>query len=226
MSQPAELPGSIGSPGLRAAALSGDPGAAYEIAHRFMEGSGVPASVARAAEWFQYAAAQGSVPAAYRLAAIYEKGMADVPRDVARARQLYEQAATGGNVRAMHNLGVLLAAGVDGQPDYRSAAEWFTRAAERGVRDSQYNLAVLYARGFGVTTNLAEAWQWFSLAASSGDNEAAVKRDEVARKMDAKSLDAARASIEGWAPLMVDAKANSGSGIDLDASIPRKTASR
>ena len=226
MSQPAELPGGIGSPGLRAAALSGDPGAAYEIAHRFMEGNGVPASVTRAAEWFQYAAANGSVPAAYRLGAIYEKGMAEVPRDIARARQLYEQAATGGNVRAMHNLGVLLAAGVDGQPDYRSAAEWFTRAAERGVRDSQYNLAVLYARGFGVTTNLAEAWQWFSLAASSGDNEAAVKRDEVARKMDAKSLDAARASIEGWAPLMVDAKANSGSGIDLDASIPRKTASR
>jgi len=230
MSLPSDIPGSIGSQGLRSSALAGDPAAAYEIAHRYMEGIGVPVSAARAAEWFEFAASHGSVPAAYRLGAIYEKGMDGVPRDVARARKLYEQAATAGNIRAMHNLGVLLAAGVDGQPNYRDAVVWFTRAAERGVRDSQYNLAVLYARGFGVATNLGQAWQWFSLAAARGDSEAAVKRDEIAAKMDVKTLAAAQSAIEKWAPLLVDAKANSGSGSQdwnqADNQLPRKTASR
>ncbi|HEY9213097.1 MAG TPA: tetratricopeptide repeat protein, partial [Ancylobacter sp.] len=230
MSLPSDIPGSIGSQGLRSAALAGDPAAAYEIAHRYMDGIGVPVSAVRAAEWFDFAASHGSIPAAYRLGSIYEKGMDGVPRDVARARKLYEQAATAGNVRAMHNLGVLLAAGIDGQPDYREAVVWFNRAAERGVRDSQYNLAVLYARGFGVAVDLSQAWQWFSLAAARGDTEAATKRDEVAARMDARMLAAAQAAIEKWTPQLVDAKANSGSGTQdwnqADNQLPRKTASR
>ncbi|MBS9476694.1 tetratricopeptide repeat protein [Ancylobacter radicis] len=225
LSAPTDLPGAIGSQGLRSAALAGDPVAAYEIGHRFMDGVGVAASAARAAEWFEFAAANGSVPAAYRLGAIYEKGLDGVTRDVARARVLYEQAAKAGNVRAMHNLGVLLAAGIDGQPDYRTAAQWFARAAERGVRDSQYNLAVLYARGFGVAVDLGQAWRWFSLAAAAGDGEAGVKRDEIAAKLDAKALATARAAIAKWTPIVVDAKAN-GSDWNTDGSVPKKTASR
>ncbi|WGD30024.1 hypothetical protein AncyloWKF20_20110 [Ancylobacter sp. WKF20] len=222
---PSDLPAAIGGQGLRSAALAGDPAAGYEIGHRFLDGIGVTASPARAAEWFEFAAANGSVPAAYRLGAIYEKGLDGVARDVARARQLYEQAANAGNVRAMHNLGVLLAAGVDGQPDYRTAAQWFARAAERGVRDSQYNLAVLYARGFGVAVDLPQAWRWFSLAAAAGDAEAAVKRDEIAGKIDAKALASARAAIAKWTPTLVDAKAN-GSDWTADGTTPKKTASR
>ncbi|WAC27652.1 tetratricopeptide repeat protein [Ancylobacter sp. SL191] len=222
---PSDLPAAIGGQGLRSAALAGDPAAAYEIGHRFLDGIGVTASPARAAEWFEFAATNGSVPAAYRLGAIYEKGLDGVARDVARARQLYEQAANAGNVRAMHNLGVLLAAGVDGQPDYRTAAQWFARAAERGVRDSQYNLAVLYARGFGVAVDLPQAWRWFSLAAAAGDAEAAVKRDEIAGKLDAKALASARAAIAKWTPTLVDAKAN-GSDWTADGTTPKKTASR
>lgn len=225
LSAPTDLPSAIGSQGLRSAALAGDPAAAYEIGHRFLDGINIPASAARAAEWFEFAASNGSVPAAYRLGAIYEKGLDGVARDVARARALYEQAAHAGNVRAMHNLGVLLAAGVNGEPDYRAAAQWFARAAERGVRDSQYNLAVLYARGFGVAVDLPQAWRWFSLAASAGDAEAAVKRDEIAAKLDGKTLASARAAIAKWTPTMVDAKAN-GSDWTADGTTPKKTASR
>nr|WP_309486534.1 hypothetical protein [Ancylobacter mangrovi] len=226
--QPSDLPGSIGSPALRAAALSGDPDAAFEIGRRYIDGIGVATSAVRAVEWFELAANHGSVPAAYRLGSIYEKGTEGVPRDVAKARQLYEQAADAGNVRAMHNLGVLLAAGIDGQPDYRDAVRWFRRAAEFGLRDSQYNLAVLYARGFGVAVNLGEAWRWFSLAAAGGDSEAAAKRDEVASKMDTRTLAAARASLDGWTPRVVDAKANGSDAPDWQHpdSLPRKTASR
>jgi localization factor PodJL len=225
MSLPTELPGGIASQALRAAALAGDPAAAFEIARRFTDGEGVPPSPARAAEWLAYAAKNGSIPAAYRLGTIYEKGMDGVPRDVAKARQLYEQAANAGNVAAMHNLGVMLASGAAGQPDYRTAVTWFTLAAERGVRDSQYNLAVLYARGFGVTANPAEAWRWFALAAARGDGEAALKRDEVAAKIDARTLATLRSTVESWAPLMVDAKANDTPAVSWD-DVPRKTASR
>ena len=49
----------------------------------------------------------------------------------------------------MHNLAVLYAEGVEGKPDYASAAQWFRKAAEHGVADSQYNLGVLSARGLG-----------------------------------------------------------------------------
>lgn len=228
MSAPGDLPSSIGSQALRAAALSGDANAAYEMGHRFLEGIGIPSNAARAAEWFAFAGEHGSIPALYRLGSLYEKGAEGVTRDVARARSLYTRAAVAGNVRAMHNLGVLLAAGVDGQPDYREAAVWFTRAAEHGVRDSQFNLAVLYARGFGVSTNLLEAWRWFSVAAAGGDAEAGAKRDEIAAKLDASTLASARVALEQWTPTQVDAQANGGSGQDWDQTnpVPRKTASR
>ncbi len=53
-------------------------------------------------------------------------------------------AAEKGNAKAMHNMAVLYAEGIDGKPDYKTAAEWFRRAADYGVADSQYNLAILY----------------------------------------------------------------------------------
>lgn len=228
MSAPGDLPSSIGSQALRAAALAGDANAAYEMGHRFLEGIGIPANAARAAEWFAFAGEHGSIPALYRLGSLYEKGAEGLTRDVARARSLYTRAAVAGNVRAMHNLGVLLAAGIDGQPDYRDAAVWFTRAAEHGVRDSQFNLAVLYARGFGVSANLLEAWRWFSVAAAGGDAEAGAKRDEIAAKLDASTLASARVALEQWTPTQVDAQANGGSGQEWDQTnpVPRKTASR
>ena len=43
----------------------------------------------------------------------------------------------------MHNLAVLYAEGIDGKPDYKTAAQWFRKAAECGIADSQYNLGIL-----------------------------------------------------------------------------------
>ena len=65
-------------------------------------------------------------------------------------------AAGKGHAKAMHNLAVLYAEGIDGKPDYASAAQWFRKAAEHGVADSQYNLGVLAARGIGMDRNIAE----------------------------------------------------------------------
>ena len=108
----------------------------------------------------------------------------------------------------MHNLAVLHAEGVDGKPDFRTASRWFRMAADRGLRDSQYNLAVLYARGLGAEQNLAEAYRWFALAAIQGDPDAAKKRDDVANRLDAQTLIAAKLAVQTWAATPADVAAN------------------
>jgi localization factor PodJL len=195
-----KLPLAIGGPALRLAALAGDPAAAYEVATRYAEGRGVPASNEEAAHWFEIAAKTGLAPAQFRLGGLYEKGLG-VKKDLAAARDLYRAAADKGHGKAMHNLAVLFAEGVDGKADYRTAAQWFRKAADHGITDSQYNLAVLYARGVGVEQNFAEAYKWFSLAGKEGDQDAARKRDEIASHLDQGTLAAARATVEKWAPL-------------------------
>jgi len=192
-----KLPATIGGPALRAAALSGDASAAYEVAMRFTEGHGVAPSNQEAAVWLERAAKQGLVPAQFRLGSLYEKGVG-VKKDLAAARDLYLAAADKGNGKAMHNLAVLYAEGIDGPADYVNAAHWFRLAADHGVTDSQYNLAILYARGVGVAQNFAESYKWFTLAANQGDDDAAKKRDEVAAHLDQQSLAAARLAVKTW----------------------------
>ena len=194
-----KLPAAIGNPALRAAAIAGDPAAAYEVASRFAEGRGVPPSNEDEARWLDRAARQGLAPAQFRLGGLYERGIG-VKKDLLRARDLYLAAAQKGNAKAMHNLAVLYAEGVSGTPDYNSAAIWFRKAADRGLKDSQYNLAVLYARGVGVEQNYAESYKWFVLAANQGDGDSDVKRNEVAAHLDAQTLEAARLAAQSWSP--------------------------
>lgn len=202
-----DLPAAIGPLGLRDAALGGDPAAMFEVATRFAEGHGVPQNYATAARWYEHAAQQGSMPAAYRLGSLYEKGEG-VAKNVQLARRYYTLAADAGNTKAMHNLAVLYAEGIDGKPDYREASQLFRKAAERGLRDSQYNLAILYARGLGVDQNIGESFKWFALAANQGDADAQKKREEVAARLDAQTLLAARLAVQTWVPQAVDASAN------------------
>ncbi|WFU17455.1 hypothetical protein [Bradyrhizobium sp. CB3481] len=189
------LPDAIGGPALRTAALKGDPTAAYEIGVRFAEGKGVAPNLDEAAKWYDRAAQAGIVPALFRLGTFYEKGLS-VKRDVEIARRYYLQAAERGSAKAMHNLAVLDADGGGKGANYKSASTWFRKAADRGVADSQFNLGILYARGIGVEQNLAESFKWFSLAAAQGDADAGRKRDDVAKRLDAQSLAAARLAIQ------------------------------
>jgi localization factor PodJL len=96
----------------------------------------------------------------------------------------------------MHNLAVLAADGGGKGADYKDAAQWFRKAADRGVADSQFNLGILYARGIGVEQNLAESFKWFSLATAQGDADAGHKRDDIAKRLDAQSLAAAKLAIQ------------------------------
>jgi localization factor PodJL len=203
---------------LRQMADKGDAAAQYDLAARLAEGRGVDRDLAASVSWFEKAAAQGLAQAQYRLGALYEKG-SGVPRDLARARGLYEKAATQGNVRAMHNLAVIEAEGVDSKPDYAAAANWFRRAAEFGVRDSQFNLAILYARGMGVSLDLSQSYVWFAIAARQGDEDAAKKRDEIAARLDARTLEAAKKQAADF-----HAQTPAGSTNDPPAAAIRPTA--
>jgi localization factor PodJL len=193
------LPDAIGGPVLRAAALKGDPTAAYEIGLRYAEGKGVASNFDEAAKWYDRAAGAGVVPAIFRLGTLYEKGLS-VKKDVDIARRYYLQAAERGNAKAMHNLAVLDADGNGKGANYKNASEWFRKAADRGVADSQFNLGILYARGIGVEQNLAESFKWFSLAAAQGDADSARKRDDIAKRLDAQSLAAAKLAIQTFTP--------------------------
>ncbi len=193
-----KLPVGIGGPALRNAAAAGDATAQYEVASRYADGRGVPASLEEAVRWYERAAEQGIVPAQFRLGSLYEKGQG-VKKDLDTARRLYVEAAGKGHAKAMHNLAVLYAEGIDGKPDFRMAAEWFRKGADRGVTDSEYNLGILYARGIGLEQNLGESFKWFSLAAQQGDKDAAKKRDDVAARLDPQSLTAAKLAIQTWA---------------------------
>jgi localization factor PodJL len=194
-----KLPDGIGGPVLRTAALKGDPSAAYEIGVRYAEGKGVPISYDDAAKWYDRAAQAGVVPAVFRLGTLYEKGLS-VKKDIDIARRYYLQAAERGNAKAMHNLAVLDADGGGKGANYKSASQWFRKAADRGVADSQFNLGILYARGIGVEQNLAESFKWFSLAAAQGDADSVRKRDDIAKRLDAQSLAAAKLAIQTFTP--------------------------
>ncbi len=184
---------------LRNAAAKGQPAADYEIGIRYLEGQGVPQSTDDGMRWLERAADAGLAPAHFRLGGLYEKGLG-VKKNLDQARRHYVIAADKGHAKAMHNLAVLFAEGVDGKPDYKTASQWFRRAAEHGVADSQYNLGILYARGIGIDQNLPESYKWFGLAALQGDRDAAKKRDDVAAKLDAASLAAARAAVRSFTP--------------------------
>jgi localization factor PodJL len=192
-----ELPEAIGGPLLRSAALRGDAGAAYEVGVRYAEGHGVPINFEEAAKWYGRAAQANIVPAMFRLGTLYEKGMG-VKKDIETANRYYRQAADRGHAKAMHNLAVLEADG-GGRPNYKNAAYWFLKAGNRGVADSQFNLGILYARGIGVAQDLGESYKWFSLAAAQGDADSGHKRDDIATRLDAQSLAAAKLAVQTFA---------------------------
>lgn len=202
-----DLPPTLGTAGMRKAALDGDARAVYELASRAADGPAASRDPKLALRLFERAAVAGLAPAQFRLGNMFEKGIGTA-RDLSLARVWYTRAAERGNAKAMHNLAVLHAEGVSGKPDYATATEWFRRAAEFGVRDSQYNLAVLLGRGLGAPTDLAQSYLWFAVAAGQGDEDAGRKRDEVGQRLSPSDLAAAKAEAAAWRPRTAASGAN------------------
>jgi localization factor PodJL len=206
--QPAPRPPeTVGSERLRNAAAAGDTSALFEIAARYAEGRGVPASTAEAAKWYRLAAERGLAIAQFRIASLYERGDG-VEQSRMAAAEWYRRAAEQGNARAMHNLAVMLSEGIGGPPDFGEAARWFIRGADHGVRDSQYNLGVMFARGLGGEQDLVQSYKWFAIAAQQGDPDAGTRRDDVAKVLSPDQLAQAQAAVRAWRAIEPPAAAN------------------
>lgn len=203
-----DIPQDIGPQALRDAASGGDARALFAIGTRYMEGQGVTADYAQAAQWYEQAAAQNFAPAQYRLGNFNEKGLG-MPRDIGKAKDWYQLAAKQGNASAMHNLAVLYASGANGAPDNAAAVRWFTEAAELGVRDSQYNLGILAAKGLGMPVSLEESYKWFALAANSGDKDSAQKRDQIEAVLTPIQRERAEGAVTLWKAKPLNEAANS-----------------
>lgn len=199
--KPKIMPREVTFDDLQAAAESGNIRAQFALATHYAE---VSRNLAAAARWYQKAAAQGFAPAEFRLGFLYQNGLG-VPRDLEQAGAWYLKAAKQGNISAMHYLAIVAA---EGTPDYTTAAEWFRKAADYGVINSQYNLALLLAAGRGVRQNLTSAYTWFAIAAAEGDDVAAKKRDELAARLDARQLAAAKSAAASFRAKTPDAAAN------------------
>jgi len=200
-------PDNIGPLELRQAAANGDARAQFEVAAIYTEGRAVPEDLNTAAVWYERAASQGFAPAQYRLGNLYESGKG-VDNDLTQARIWYQQAAEAGNRMAMHNLAALYASGGLGTQQFDAAAKWFEEAANRGMKDSQFNLGMLYARGLGVKQDLGASFKWFALAASRGDADAAKARDDIAKSLDAASVQRINDEVAAWKPAQIDLAAN------------------
>ena len=136
--------------------------------------------------------------AIFRLGTFYEKGMS-VKKDVDIARRYYQQAAERGNAKAM----IIWPA--------RRRWPWQGRRLQvrvamvpQGGRSRRRRQPVQprhpVCRGIGVEQNLAESFKWFSLAAAEGDVYSGRKRDDIAKRLDAQSLAAAKLAIQTFTP--------------------------
>ncbi|UFN50062.1 sel1 repeat family protein [Roseomonas sp. OT10] len=154
--------------GLRAAAASGDPVAAYKLgqAQEFGLG-GVPRSPAAAARSYEQAAASGNPWASWRLATLAERGAA--PGGRRRALELSRQAAEAGHAPSAANLGLAYLEGRGVSRDSTEAARWLTVAARGGVPEAQYALGQMVFRGDGVARSPYDALQWMRRAGDGGN---------------------------------------------------------
>ena len=95
-----------------------------------------------ALKWYEQAAGSGDTFAMNNLAALFERGPADM-RDLARARQWYAKGAQAGFAPAQFNLGRMLAAGLGGAADRPAATEWLRKADAAGVTEARAALEQL-----------------------------------------------------------------------------------
>ncbi len=188
---------------LESAARAGDNVAQFQLGLSYLEQNRIDDGIELIRN------ASQTLPAAqYRLAKIYESGIG-VEKDTALARELTERAARAGNRIAMHDLAIYYAYGNGDVPvDMGVAAGWFEKAAERGVVDSQFNLAILFENGQGVKPSLPDAYFWYSIAGAQGDQTAAARIDALETQMSEADVNAAKARIESFTPVKIDAAAN------------------
>jgi hypothetical protein len=83
----------------------------------------------------------------------------------ATVAKVWKQQADEGDATAQNYMGELFERGINGTPDYQSAAAWYQKAADQGHSQAQLNLGNLYEKGLGVPQDAVKAINLYRLAA-------------------------------------------------------------
>ena len=92
----------------------------------------------------------------------------DDPGNTSAALDIWLPSAEAGNAESQLQVGELYERGIDGRPDFVTAAKWFRAAAEQGHHAAQFLLGTLYQEGVGVEKSESEALEWFSRSGYPG----------------------------------------------------------
>ncbi|MCH7888391.1 MAG: SEL1-like repeat protein [Proteobacteria bacterium] len=136
----------------------------------------------------------------------YEEGVAAYGRgDFPAALREFEDLALQGDAAAQFYLGIMYDRGGGVAQDDGEAVKWHRLAAAQGSAKALNNIGLLYQNGFDVPRDLAKAYAWYSLAADSFGpgrqrEQAARKRDGVAKEISPQQLGRARRLARAWSP--------------------------
>lgn len=171
--------------------------AQFLLGDRYEHGRGVTANYGEALKWYRLAAEQSDARAQNNLGNIYANGRG-VRRDYGEALKWYRLAAGQGEANAQNNLGLMYSHGWGVPQDYAEAARWLRLSADQGRADAQRLLGFMYLNGQGVPRNDIHAYMWFSLSASLGNKEAAIVRDQLAKRLVQSQIDQAEKLAGDW----------------------------
>jgi len=132
----------------------------------YNQGLGVPASPAKAVEWYRLAAARGDARALSSLGMMALEGRG-MERNLAQGRAWLEEAAAKGNPVASYNLALILLPS-PAEADVSRTIALLRVAANAELPDAQHALGVLYLKGRGLARDPTEAASLFERAAQNG----------------------------------------------------------
>ena len=167
-------------------------------AHDYIDGKSVPQNTEEGVRWLERAAEVRDRASAISASAGFTRRASASRRTSTSRAAITSPPPKRATPRRCTISPCCYAEGIDGKPDYKTAAEWFRRAAEFGVADSQYNLGSCSPAASAWSRTSPESYKWFALAAIQGDQDAAKKRDDVGAKLDAASLASARAAVQSF----------------------------
>lgn len=128
---------------------------------------------ATAKDLFETLAATGSKAALLGLAAIYERGNADIPRDYTKAKFWYERALSEANSAvAALKLGQYYCHGRGVARDYRKAFFYFSKLENNQDPVALLNLGWLYETGKGISKDIQRARALYCRGAKLGNIQA------------------------------------------------------
>lgn len=143
-----------------------------ELAHMYLNGTGVKLNADRAFFLYQRAAKGGNIDAMYALGGLYVAGLTDVGRDYQRAIHFYELAAGRGHSQALFECGNMYEEGVGVSQNLEKAVEFYKQAVTGGSSSASNNLGRMYRNGDGTAPNAILARECFQRAVDGGDMRA------------------------------------------------------